>query len=171
MSGAVARQTPTSGTARSDSATPSGSAPVRISNPGMAAEGTAVYGLVRVRSQYSVPETARRLGALIREQGLQIFGDVDFAGDAGRAGVAMRPMRQLVFGNPRSGTQLVIAAPTLALDLPVRVLVYQDGAGEVWLAYNDPAYLRNRHQLDGGLFVHLASLPTLVARAVGIDPL
>lgn len=143
----------------------------RTSEPAipLPATATAIYGLVRQRSQYTVAETAQRLIALVEAGGLQIFGDIDFAGNAGRAGVSMRPMRQLVFGSPRAGTPLVIAAPTVALDLPLRVLIFEDLRGVVWLAYNDAEYLRERHQLPDALFSAISVIPELVARAVGPD--
>lgn len=100
---------------------------------------------------------------------MQVFGDVDFAGDAGRAGLSMRPMRQLVFGHPKTATPLILAAPTVALDLPLRVLVWEDVAGAVWLAYNDPEYLRERHQLPETVLANISVLPEVVARAVGTD--
>jgi uncharacterized protein (DUF302 family) len=130
---------------------------------------TAIYGLIRQRSQYSVAETTRRLTVLVRTRGLQVFGDIDFAGDAGRAGMSMRPMRQLVFGHPRSGTPLILASPTVALDLPLRVLIFEDANGLVWLAYNDAEYLRERHQLPAGLLANIAALPEIVTRAVGTE--
>ena len=135
------------------------------------AAATAIYGLVRQKSQYSVAETARRLTILVKGRGFDILGDIDFAGDAGRAGLLMRPMRQVVFGNPRTGTRLVIAAPTVALDLPLRVLVFEDVQGAVWLAYNDAEYLRERHQLSDALVSNLAVVPELVARAISAEPL
>jgi uncharacterized protein (DUF302 family) len=145
--------------------------PGRTSHPAipLPATATAIYGLVRQKSPYTVPETARRLMALVQAGGLQIFGDIDFAGDAGRAGVSMRPMRQLVFGGPRVGTPLVIAAPTIALDLPLRVLIFEDGRGAVWIAYNDAEYLRERHQLPDALLTGIGVIPELVARAVSAD--
>jgi uncharacterized protein (DUF302 family) len=145
--------------------------PPRTSQPAipLPPTATAIYGLVRQKSQYSVAETTRRLMVLVQAGGLQLFGDIDFAGDAGRAGVSMRPMRQLVFGSPRAGTPLVIAAPTVALDLPLRVLIFEDARGAVWLAYNDAEYLRERHQLADSLLSAISVIPELVARAVSPD--
>lgn len=173
---------PSGGPVRATTSAPVASAPVappgstparpeRTSQPAipLPPEAAAVYGLVRQRSQYPVGETARRLTALVRAQGLKIFGDIDFAGDAGRAGMTIRPMRQIVFGNPSAGTPLIVAAPTVALDLPLRVLIYEDGRGAVWLAYNDAEYLRERHQLPDGLLGNIAVLPELVARALGTE--
>jgi uncharacterized protein (DUF302 family) len=131
----------------------------------------AIYGLVRQKSQYSVRETARRLTALVQGRGLDVLGEIDFALDAGRAGVSMRPMRQVVFGNPRAGTRLVVAAPTVALDLPLRVLIFEDEQGAVWLAYNDAEYLRERHQLPDSLVANISILPELVARAISTEPI
>jgi uncharacterized protein (DUF302 family) len=168
---------PPASSARSDAARggqPSdvGSRP-RTSQPAipLPPTATAVYGLVRQKSQYSVPETARRLTTLVQTHGLQIFGDIDFAGDAGRAGLTMRPMRQIVFGNPRVGTPLVVAAPTVALDLPLRVLIFEDMRGVVWVAYNDAEYLRERHQIPDALLSNIGILPELVARAVSTERL
>ena len=116
----------------------------------------AIYGLVRQKSQYSVRETARRLTTLVHGHGFVVLGDIDFAGDAGRAGLSMRPMRQIVFGNPRIGMRLVVAAPTVALDLPQRVLIFEEADGTVWLAYNDAEYLRERHQLPDALVSNIS---------------
>ncbi len=115
-------------------------------------------------------ETARRLTALVQRRGFDILGDIDFAGNAGRAGLSMRPMHQIVFGNPRTGTRLVAAAPTVALDLPLRVLIFEDANGAVWLAYNDAEYLRERHQLPDALVTNIGVLPELVARAISAEP-
>ncbi len=131
----------------------------------------AIYGLVRQKSQYSVRETARRLTTLVRGNGFDVLGDIDFAGDAGRAGLSMRPIRQIVFGNPRIGTRLVVAAPTVALDLPQRVLIFEEADGAVWLAYNDAEYLRERHRLPDALVSDIAVLPELVARAISAEPI
>jgi len=150
----------TKSTAPAPTSHPAGSLPPAV---------TAIYGLVRQQSQYSVAETTRRLTVLVRSRGLQIFGDIDFAGDAGRAGLSMRPMRQLVFGHPRSGTPLILAAPTVALDLPLRVLIFEDASGVVWLAYNDAEYLRERHQLPDALLANIGALPELVTRAVSTE--
>jgi uncharacterized protein (DUF302 family) len=132
---------------------------------------TAIYGLVRVMSSHSVAETARRLSTIVKTRGLIVFGDIDFAGDAGRAGITMRPMRQIVFGNPRAGTPLILAAPTVALDLPLRVLIWEDAAGIAWVAYNDAEYLRERHQLPESLLANIAALPDLVALATAGEPI
>jgi uncharacterized protein (DUF302 family) len=131
---------------------------------------TAIYGLVRQTSPHSVRETARRLTALVQGRGFDILGDIDFAGNAGRAGLSMRPMHQIVFGNARTGTRLVAAAPTVALDLPLRVLIFEDADGAVWLAYNYAEYLRERHQLPDALVTNIGVLPELVARAISAEP-
>jgi len=157
-----------SGPVRFGGASPALSRATPVAVP-LSPTATAIYGLVRQRSQYSVAETARRLSVVVRERGLLIFGDIDFAGDAGRAGLSMRPMRQVVFGHPKAGTPLILAAPTVALDLPLRVLIWEDATGVVWLAYNDAEYLRERHQLPNDLLGTIAMLPELVARAVGTE--
>src|SRR5215467_7706611 len=102
----------------------------------MRMETAAGVGMVHVRSHYSVPKTLERLEAALRAHGLNIFGRVDHSGEAEKAGLAMRPTQVLIFGSPKVGTPLMVAAPTLAIDLPLKALVWEDAAGEVWLSYN-----------------------------------
>lgn len=96
-----------------------------------------------------------------------MFARIDFAADASRAGLAMRPMQALVFGNPRAGTPLLVASPRSGLDLPVKALAWQDAEGKVWVSFNDPEYVVRRHGLEEGLARNLAGAVALVAKAAG----
>jgi uncharacterized protein (DUF302 family) len=132
-----------------------------------AATPIPVHGIVRLRSAHSVAETAQRLIALVHARQLILFADIDFAADAQRAGLAMRPMRKLIFGNPKAGTPLLVAAPTAGLDLPLEALIWEDPSGAAWLGYNDADYVGDRHELPASLLPNLAALPTLVSAAIG----
>jgi uncharacterized protein (DUF302 family) len=123
-------------------------------------------GLVQIPSQHGVVETVDRLERLARERGLIVFARIDFSGDAAKAGLTMRPEQMLIFGNPKAGTPLMQAAPTSGLDLPIKALVWEDGAGKTWLAYNDPQYIVRRHGLAPALAANLAApVPLLEAAA------
>jgi uncharacterized protein (DUF302 family) len=99
-------------------------------------------GIARVPSKFSVPETLQCLEALVTSRGLTVFARIDFTGDAAKVGLQMRATQLLIFGNPKSGTPLVIASPSLALDLPLKALASEDAQGKVWLSYNAPEYLK-----------------------------
>ena len=123
-------------------------------------------GVVRLLSRHSVSDTIERLEALLQERGILVFARIDFSGDAGRAGLQMRPEQMLIFGNPKAGTPLMLAAPTAGLDLPLKLLVWEAADGKVWAAYNDPQYVVRRHQLAGDLAANLAAVVPLIERAV-----
>jgi uncharacterized protein (DUF302 family) len=124
-------------------------------------------GSVDVRSQHSVPDTLDRLESLAKEQGLTVFARIDFSGDARRAGLAMRPMQLLLFGNPKAGTPLLVASPRAGLDLPLRALAWEDGDGRVWVSANTPEHLIARHGLAPELVARIAGASALIARAAG----
>jgi len=123
-------------------------------------------GIERVPSARSVAETFGRLDGLVQAAGLTVFARIDFSGDAARAGLAMPPAQLLIFGNPRAGTPLMVAAPSLALDLPLKVLVSEDAAGRAWVSYNTPEYLQQRHGVPGDLLKNISGVAALVRRAV-----
>ncbi len=127
---------------------------------------TAEKGLVHLRSPNSVSESLRRLETLATARGLTIFARIDFSGDAQRAGLEMRPSQLLLLGNPRAGTPLMVAAPTAAIDLPLKVLVWEDAGGQVWLSYNCPEYLQSRHGFPAELAANIAGIRGLVEAAV-----
>jgi len=105
-------------------------------------------GLVSVRSQHGPEETMNRLGAAVRAKGMTVFAQIDHAAGAEAVGLPLRPTEVLVFGNARSGTPLMQSSQTMGIDLPLKVLVWQDDAGVTWLSYNDPDWLARRHGLD-----------------------
>ena len=122
-------------------------------------------GIVTIRSAHSVSETTDRIEALLKDRGIIVFARIDFAGDAARAGLTMRPEQLLIFGNPKAGTPLMLAAPAAGLDLPLKALVWEDDGGHTCIAYNDPRYILARHGLAPALRDNLAGALTLLERA------
>jgi uncharacterized protein (DUF302 family) len=123
-------------------------------------------GLVQIASPYSLEETLRRLLAAFAAKGLQVFAVIDHSGEAEKVGLKMRPTKVVIFGSPRAGTPLMVAAPSLAIDLPLKALVAEDAVGKVWLTYNDPEYLQERHGVPEQLIKNLAGAGTVIAKAV-----
>ena len=123
-------------------------------------------GLVKVPSPYSVDETVERLQSVLAGKGLQIFALVDHSGEAEKVGLKMRPTEVVIFGSPKAGTPVMVAAPTLAIDLPLKALVSQDESGKVWVFYNSPEYLQERHGVPADLMKNIAGAGVLVAKAV-----
>ena len=126
----------------------------------------SVPGFISKPSQHSVPETIQRLSAALRSKGVAIFALVDHSGEAEKAGLKMRPTQLLIFGNPKAGTPLMVAAPSTAIDLPIKALVWEDADGKVWLSYNSPDYLQQRHGFPSELEKNLAAVEPLLAQAV-----
>ena len=122
-------------------------------------------GVVRIASRHSVAETVDRLEGLLKERAILVFARIDFSGDAFRAGLTMRPEQLLIFGNPKAGTPLMVAEPTVGLDLPLKALVWEDAAGKTWIGYNDPAYIVQRHGLSAAQSANLAAVAPLLERA------
>lgn len=108
----------------------------------------AADGLVRSASPHSVEETAERFVSQAKKQGLKIFEQVDHAAGAASVGKELRPTRLVIFGNPKGGTPLMQCAQSVGIDLPMKALVWEDADGQVWLAYNDPGYLAERHGIE-----------------------
>jgi len=123
-------------------------------------------GLIRVASRYSIEETVRRLQAAFAEKGLQVFALIDHSGEAEKAGLKMPPTKLLVFGSPKAGTPLMLATPSLAIDLPLKALVAQDPGNKVTVTYNDPEYMRERHGFPPEMTKNLAGAGALIAKAV-----
>jgi uncharacterized protein (DUF302 family) len=122
-------------------------------------------GVVKVASRRSFQGTFDNLESVVVSHGLTIFARIDFSGDAERAGLCMRPTRLLIFGNPKAGTPLMVAAPTLAIDFPLKVLVSEDERGAVWMSYNSPEYLELRHDIPEGLLKNIAGIASIVESA------
>jgi uncharacterized protein (DUF302 family) len=126
----------------------------------------ARYGVVSAESARSFAETVAHFESLLAAGGATLFAKIDFTGDAKKAGLDMPPTLLLVFGNPKGGTPVMIAAPTAALDLPLKVLVSQDADGRVWLNYNAPEYLAERHGIPAEQVKNIAGVRALVQAAV-----
>jgi uncharacterized protein (DUF302 family) len=122
-------------------------------------------GIIDERSQHSVEQTVERLTALLQAKGATLFALVDHSGEAAKIGIAMPPTKLLIFGNPKAGTPLMLAAPSVAIDLPLKILVWEDAQGGAWLSYNSPVYLKDRHAVPQALLPNIAVVETL-ARAV-----
>lgn len=122
-------------------------------------------GLIHLPSQHSVDDTVQRLKELLTEKNISLFAIVDHSDEAEKVGLQMRPTKLLIFGNPRGGTPVMQAAPTAAIDLPLKALVWQDAGGKVWLTYNDPAYLQHRHGVSEQLVANLSAVNALLANA------
>jgi uncharacterized protein (DUF302 family) len=127
--------------------------------------GTSDTGIVDIRSHHSVAETIDRLDALVKARGMLVFARIDFAGDAARAELAMRPMQALLFGNPKGGTPLLVASPRAGLDLPLRALAWEEADGVVWVSMNAPEYIGSRHGLAQDLVQRIAGARALVEEA------
>jgi uncharacterized protein (DUF302 family) len=123
-------------------------------------------GLVQVASHYSVDETVQRLHAAFAAKGLQVFAVIDHSGEAEKVGLQMRPTKVLIFGSPKAGTPLMVAAPSLAIDLPLKALVAEDVDGRASVTYNDPEYLKERHDVPEELIKNLVGAGALIAKAV-----
>jgi uncharacterized protein (DUF302 family) len=123
-------------------------------------------GLLQVASRYAVHETVDRLKTILAERGLQVFALVDHSGEAEKVGMKMRPTKLLIFGSPKGGTPVMLAAPSVAIDLPLKALVAEDEGGKVWVFYNSPEYLQQRHGIPQDLVKNIAGVGALVAKAV-----
>ena len=123
-------------------------------------------GLIQVASHYSVDETRERLESVLAQRGVHLFALIDHSGEAEKAGMKMPPTKLLIFGNPKGGTPLMLAAPTLAIDLPLKALVWEDKNEKVWVTYNSPEYLRDRHGVPENLIKNISVVGALVAQSV-----
>jgi uncharacterized protein (DUF302 family) len=123
------------------------------------------HGIVTVRSWQTVDQTVETLKNLLREKSIEVFAVIDHNGGAEKVGLQMRPTKLLIFGNAKGGTPLMVASPSAAIDLPLKVLVAEDAKGEVWMSYNSPAYLQWRHDLTEELLKNIAIIEVLVAKA------
>ena len=126
----------------------------------------AKNGLILVPSHYSVEETIQELVGAFAAKGLQIFAIIDHSGEAEKAGLKMPATKVVIFGSPKAGTPVMLAAPSLAIDLPLKVLAAEDADGKVSVVYNDPEYLRERHGVSAELIKNLAGAGMLIAQAV-----
>jgi uncharacterized protein (DUF302 family) len=122
-------------------------------------------GIIDKPSNHSVEQTVEKLRSILQSRGVTLFALVDHSGEAEKAGMKMRPTKLLIFGSPKAGTPLMLAAPSIAIDLPLKILAWEDGQGKVWISYNSPDYLRERHGLPQEQLHNIAVVETLAAKA------
>lgn len=122
-------------------------------------------GVVRIASQHSVAETVAKVEGILQAKNVKLFIVVDHSGEAEKAGLKMLNTKLLIFGNPKGGTPLMQAAPSIALDLPLKILVAEDAAGKVWISYNAPGYLQQRHNLPAELVTNIAVIEAVATNA------
>jgi uncharacterized protein (DUF302 family) len=120
-------------------------------------------GIVNEPSSHSVDETVERLKAILQASGAVLFGLVDHSGEAEKVGLEMKPTKLLIFGNPKAGTPLMLASPSTAIDLPLKMLVWEDAAKKVWISYNSPEYLQKRHGFPEDLLPNISVLRNLAS--------
>jgi uncharacterized protein (DUF302 family) len=123
-------------------------------------------GMVHLSSPYSVPETVQRVESLLQDRGLKIFCRVDHSGEAEKAGLKMQPTQLILFGSPKGGTPAMVASPTIAIDLPLKAVIWEDAGGKVWVSYNSPEYLQQRHNVPADLVKNISVAGPLLQLAV-----
>ena len=122
-------------------------------------------GIVTIPSQHSVNQTVQKLEQILEAKGVKLFSIIDHSGEAEKAGMEMRPTKLLIFGNPKAGTPLMVATPSIAIDLPLKILVWEDAEDKVWVSYNTPTYLQARHGLPAELVQNIAVVAVLAGKA------
>ncbi|HEY6971853.1 MAG TPA: DUF302 domain-containing protein [Candidatus Angelobacter sp.] len=122
-------------------------------------------GIVDKPSNHSVEETVEKLKAILQAKGVTLFALVDHSGEAAKVGMKMPPTKLLIFGNPKAGTPLMLAAPSIAIDLPLKILVWEDAKRKTWVSYNSSQYLQQRHGFPQELLSNIAVIETLAAKA------
>lgn len=122
-------------------------------------------GIVDVVSRHSVDDTVEKLKGLLASKGVTLFALVDHSGEAEKVGMTMRPTKLLIFGSPKAGTPVMLAAPTSAIDLPLKILIWENGNGEVLVSYNSPDYLERRHGIPPEVAQNLAAVKLLAEKA------
>jgi len=121
-------------------------------------------GIVDKPSNHSVDQAVARLKNILQSKGVTLFAVIDHSGEAEKVGMKMPPTKLLIFGNPKAGTPLMLAAPCSAIDLPLKILIWEDVQGRVWVTYNSPGYLQERHRLPAELLRNIAVVETLAAQ-------
>ncbi len=123
-------------------------------------------GLVHLNSPYSAAETVKRVESALQSKGIIIFCRIDHSDEAEKIGIKMHPTKLLIVGNPMSGTPLMLAAPTVAIDLPLKVLIWESADFRVWLSFNSPEYLQRRHKFPPDLLPNIAGIAALLQTVV-----
>ena len=122
-------------------------------------------GIIDKPTSHSVDETVEKLKSILRDKGITLFALIDHSGEAEKVGIKMRPTKLLIFGSPKAGTPLMLAAPSSAIDLPLKILIWEDARAKVWVSYNSPAYLQERHNLPQQLLQNIGAVETLAGKA------
>jgi uncharacterized protein (DUF302 family) len=122
-------------------------------------------GIVDKPSNHSVDQTVDRLKGILQSKGITLFVLIDHSGEAEKAGMKMRPTKLLIFGSPKAGTPLMLNAPSIAIDLPLKILIWEDSQGKVWLSYNSSDFLKDRHGLSQDLLHNIAVVESLAIKA------
>jgi len=122
-------------------------------------------GIVDKPTNHSVDETVEKLKGILQSKGVALFATVDHSGEAAKVGMKMPPTKLLIFGSPKAGTPLMLASPSVAIDLPLKILIWEDAQGKAWLSYNSPAYLQQRHSIPAELMQNIAVIEALASKA------
>jgi uncharacterized protein (DUF302 family) len=122
-------------------------------------------GIIDTSSSHSVDQIVEKLKGMLAAKGVTVFAVVDHSGEAAKVGMKMPPTKLLIFGSPKAGTPLMLAAPSIAIDLPLKILVWEDSQAKVWVSYNSAQYLQERHNLPSELLQNIAVVETLAAKA------
>ena len=123
-------------------------------------------GIVDVQSHHSVDQTVTRIEQILRDKGVTLFAVIDHSGEAAKVGLEMRPTKLLIFGNPKAGTPVMVAAPSAAIDLPLKILVWEDAGGKTWVSCNSSEYLQQRHGIPAELTQNIAAAAAVVKAAI-----
>jgi len=132
----------------------------------MSVNETDSKGIVTIPSIYSLPETVERIQQTIRAKGLMLFAVIDHSGEAAKVGLKMQDAKLVLFGSPKAGTPLMVASPLIALDLPLKALIWKDSEGRVLVSYNSTAYLAERHSLPRDLTKNIAGIDAIIDSAL-----
>ncbi len=124
-------------------------------------------GIITVPSNDPVDQTIEKLKQVLQSKEITLFALIDHSGEAAKAGMKMRPTKLLIFGSPKSGTPVMLAAPSIAIDLPLKVLVWENSQGKTWVSYNSPEYLQKRHAVPDELIKNISGVGALVQQSVG----
>jgi uncharacterized protein (DUF302 family) len=126
---------------------------------------TTGNGIISITSNHSVDQTVEKFKRVLQAKGITLFALVDHSGEAEKVGMKMHPTKLLIFGSPKGGTPLMQAAPSIAIDLPLKMLIWEDAERHVWISYNSPAYLQQRHGVPQNLLQNIVVVETLAAAA------
>ena len=122
-------------------------------------------GIVDKPGNHSVDEIVEKLKGILQSKGVTLFATVDHSGEAAKVGMKMPPTKLLIFGSPKAGTPLMLATTSIAIDLPLKILIWEDARGKAWLSYNSPAYLQERHSIPAELMQNIAVIEALASKA------